>query len=113
MYARYIVRYQISFVVVKIPKASHFTLAVKQLLTALEAYVQKQGCMISYTTIEDIKRKEPSIKNKEQLREFVVNTYPELLRIKRKDINNKQPYYMKLFEATMVAHIETIRVLSK
>lgn len=109
VYKRYIRRHRVSIVVIKIPKPSHFTLALKQLIRAVDTYVKKQGCLIEYTTIEQIKKAEPSIKNRNDVREFVVATYPELLLTKHKDIQNKQPYYMKLFEATIVAHIENMR----
>ncbi len=109
VFRRYVSRYCIDTIVIKIPKQSHFTLALKQLIRAVDEYVKKQGCLIEYTTIENIKHAEPSIKNRNHLREFVVSRYPELAHEKNRDIRNKQPYYMKLFEATIVAHIESMR----
>lgn len=105
IYDKYTRKYSIDKIIVKSPKSSHFTLALKQLIKAIDAYVKQQGCLVEYTTIEKIKAAEPTIKNRRHIREFVVAKYPELIHEMRKDIKNKQPYYMKLFEATIVADI--------
>lgn len=105
IYDKYTRKYNIDKIVVKAPKSSHFTLALKQLIKAIDEYVKQQGCLVEYTTIEKIKTAEPTIKNRRHIREFVVTKYPELIHEMRKDIKNKQPYYMKLFEATIVADI--------
>ncbi|SJZ77790.1 hypothetical protein SAMN04488132_104227 [Sediminibacterium ginsengisoli] len=109
LYTRYIRRHHITNIVVKTPKHSHFTAALKQLIKALETYAKERGCLVQLTTIEHIKSQEPSIKNRNHLREFVVATYPKLVDKKDKDIKNRQPYYMKMFEATIVAHLESSR----
>lgn len=56
LYDRYIQQYNVSVVVVKSPKSSHFTLAIKELLKALDSYAKKQGCRIKYTTITQISK---------------------------------------------------------
>lgn len=107
MYKRYVKRYRITTVVIKIPKPSHFTLALKQLIRLVDQYIKSQGCLVEYITIEQIKQHDPSIKNRTHLRERVVERFPELLHEKHKDIQNKQPYYMRLFEAVLVADIQS------
>ncbi|MGV8130597.1 MAG: hypothetical protein ACP5N7_00675 [Candidatus Pacearchaeota archaeon] len=107
IFDRYTQKHAIEKIVVKTPKSSHYTLALKQLIKAIDTYVKSQGCMLEYTTIEHIKAAEPAIKTRRHIREFVVAKYPELIHEMRKDIKNKQPYYMKLFEATIVADIST------
>lgn len=56
IFRRYIRHYQISKVIIKVPKKFHFTLGLKQLIAALDSYVKSQGCLIAYTTIEQIKK---------------------------------------------------------
>lgn len=112
LYKRYVKRYRITTVIIKIPKPSHFTLALKQLIRLIDQYVKSQGCLIEYMTIEQIKEQEPFIKNRTHLRERVVERFPELLHEKHKDIQNKQPYYMRLFEAVLVADIQSRSNLS-
>jgi hypothetical protein len=110
IYKRYIRLYGVTTVVIKIPRPSHFSLALKQLIQAVDEYVKKQGCLIAYTTIEEIKQRVPSIKNRNELRKFAVSQYPELINELNKDRRNRQPYYMRMFEATIIAHIESNRV---
>ena len=105
-YDKYVQRYSVRTIVVKTPKASHFTLAIKQLIRELNAYVLKQGCLIEYKTIEHIKAAEPSIKNRNKIFHLVVEKYPLLSRELRMETKNKHPYYyMKMFEAVIVAHL--------
>jgi hypothetical protein len=90
VYKRYIRRYSVSLVIINVQKSSHFSLALKQLIRVVEEYLKKQGCRIEYLTIEQIKQYEPSIKNRNDLREYVVSEYPDLLHKKLKDVRNRQ-----------------------
>jgi hypothetical protein len=104
LYKKYLCDHDIAHVVVKIPKPSHFSLAIKQLIKGLNEYVSNHGCLIEYRTLEDIKRADPSITNRTTLRTKAVQHYPILAHELRKDSNNKHPYYNKLFEAVIAAH---------
>lgn len=109
LYDRYVREYHIHKMIVKIPKASHLSLAIKQIIRAIDMYVKQQGCLVEYTTITKIKSSELKIKNKRDLRKIVVELYPMLIYEMQKEIKNQQPYYTKIFEATIAAHIESVR----
>lgn len=104
VYDRYVREHAVRSIVVKIPKSSHLSLAIKQLIRAIDAYIKKQGCLVEYTTITKIKAKEPGVKNKRELWNLVVERYPMLIHEMRREVKNRQPYYTKLFEAVIVAH---------
>jgi hypothetical protein len=104
-YDKYVRQFEVSKIIIKVPKPSHFSLALKQLLKAVDTYVKKQGCLVQYITIKDIKTAQPSIRVRRDLRTFVVDKYPVLIHEMNKDIKNRQPYYMKLFEAVVIADI--------
>lgn len=103
LYHKYVRDYRVRLVIVKTPKPSHFTLALKQLIRALDAYVKKQGCLVEYTTIQQMKAQEPAIKNKRELGQVVAERYPILVHEFHRELKLKQPYYTKLFEAVMAA----------
>lgn len=105
IFEKYIHQYNIRTIVIKPPKKSHYSLAIKHLLTAIDAYVKSKGCLVDYMNITQIKQHEPAIRNKTQMREIVVQKYPLLKREFLKDIRNRQPYYVKLFEAATIADI--------
>jgi hypothetical protein len=105
IFARYIQQYHIEQVVIKPPKYSHYSLSLKHLLKAVDAYVKSKGCLVEYMNLPQIKQHEPEIRTKLHLRELVVSRYPILKQEFIKDSRNRQPYYVKLFEAVMVADI--------
>jgi RNase H-fold protein (predicted Holliday junction resolvase) len=104
LYAKYVREYNVRVIIIKTPKPSHWSLAIKQLLRAIDAYIKKQGCLVEYTTIDKMKAKEPAIRNKRDLRRMVVELYPILIHELNRDLKVKQPYYAKLFESVMAAH---------
>lgn len=101
----YIEHYGATHVIVKVPKASHFSLALKQLIGSLDKYCNSRGCLVEYVDIKAIKQLEPYIVNKQTLRQIVVDRYPELTLELNKEIKNKQPYYIKVFEAVIVSDL--------
>jgi hypothetical protein len=105
IFRRYMQQYNIEQVIIKSPKQSHYSLALKHLIAAVDAYVKSKGCLVEYMDFSQIKQHEPDIRNKLHLRELVVSRYPVLKREFIKDSRNRQPYYVKLFEAVVVADI--------
>ena len=60
--------------------------------------------MVDYTTKREIK-KIVHVKNTKAIRALAVELFPELSGEFAKSKRNKQPYYKKLFEAAVTAHI--------
>lgn len=105
MFQKYVEHYRATHIIVKVPKASHFSLALKQLIGSLDKYCKSKGCLVEYVDITAIKQMEPCIVNKLTLRQIVVDRYPELTLELNREIKNKQPYYIKVFEAVIVSDL--------
>lgn len=104
-YDRYITKYQVRHVAIKIPPATHHTKAFLTLLKNLSELVQYRGCMVTCQTKADIKGMVPEVVNTESLMEYVVRQYPILLPEQAQERNCRQPYHVKMFEAVLAAHV--------
>jgi hypothetical protein len=104
-YDRYITRYRIRHVAIKIPPATHHTKAFLTLLKKLSELVQYRGCMVTCQTKADIKGVVPEVVNTESLMEYVVRQYPILLPEQAQERNCKRSYHVKMFEAVLTAHV--------
>ncbi len=102
---RYITRYRVQHVVIKIPPATHHTKAFLTLLKQLSELVQYRGCMIACHTKEDLKALVPEVSNTITLMEYVTRHYPILLPEQAQELVSRQPYHIKMFEAVLAAHV--------
>jgi len=62
---RYITRYKVTRVMVKIPPVTHHTEAFRALLEKLTEHIRYRGCLMESITKEELKLKVPEIHNKE------------------------------------------------
>jgi RNase H-fold protein (predicted Holliday junction resolvase) len=102
---RYITRYRIQHVVVKIPPPTHHSKAFLLLLKQLSELVQYRGCMVACHTKEDLKAFVPEVTNAMTLMSFVTRHYPILLPEQAQELASRQPYHIKMFEAVLAAHV--------
>src|SRR5258708_30554456 len=58
-YEKYIKANKVTVVVVKIPRLSHLNKALKNLLTKLRSLVAFHGCLMDYTTLNELKTSLP------------------------------------------------------
>ncbi len=90
---------------IKIQGQSRSSLGLNQVVVALLGLVERNDIPVHLFTIKEIehyhcgKRK----KNKLELRNYILETYPELFREYEKENRTKRGYYMKIFEAVAVA----------
>jgi hypothetical protein len=95
----------VSVIVIKAPPFTHHSDNIMQLLKSLYAFIEYKGCLVDYKTKEDIKKIVPIIKNTHDLVTFAVTLYPQLQPEQAQEQANKNHYYVKMFEAVVVAHL--------
>lgn len=102
---RYITRYRVRQVVIKIPPTTHHSKAFLTLLKKLSELIQYRGCIVACKSKADIKSIVPEVINTETLMDYVVRHYPILLPEQAQELVNRQPYHLKMFEAVLIAHM--------
>ena len=104
-YEKYIKVYKVTMVVIKIPRLSHHNKAIESLLANLRLLVSFHGCLMDYTTLNELKAKLPQAQNSSDIQEYTLNQYPVLLPEYSRERVNKKPYHHKMFEAVLIAHL--------
>lgn len=104
-------RYSIKNVVLSIPHAYHQTPQWKRLIATLETYCTGNGLSVHKRKVEEIYSLCPKDgkKTKKALMLYLTDLYPELTLCYRKELKNKNKYYVKLFEALAVAMLHEAR----
>jgi RNase H-fold protein (predicted Holliday junction resolvase) len=103
-YEKYIRTHRVTMVVIKIPRLSHHNNALKNLLSKLRSLIAFHGCLVDYTTLNEIKTTLP-IQNSFDIQRFIVRQYPVLLPEYNRERVNKRPYHHKMFEAVLISHL--------
>jgi hypothetical protein len=109
-YESYIKKYQAKRVFIKVPPETHHSPALIDLLKLLLKRCQYHGCMVAYKTKADIKADIPEVENAHALMQYVANRFPVLSAELEQELQHRQPYHIKMFEAVLVAHIMHQRV---
>lgn len=104
-YEKYIRTHRVMMVVIKIPRLSHHNAALRSLLSKLRSLLTFHGCMMDYTTLNELKTTLPHIQNSSDIQDFTLNQYPVLLPEYSRERVNKRPYHHKMFEAVLIAHL--------
>lgn len=104
-YEKYLRTHKVTMVIIKIPRLSHHNTAIKTLLLKLRSLIAFHGCMMDYTTMNEIKSTVPSVQNASDLQDYTVAQYPMLLPEHAQERVNKRPYHHKMFEAVLIAHL--------
>jgi len=63
------------------------------------------GCMVQYKTKADIKRALPGAKNTKDIMVHTARLYPPLILKHQRELQNRNKYHDKMFEAVIVAHL--------
>lgn len=104
-YEKYLRTHKVQVVVLKIPRISHRTEAILNLLKKIQSIIAYHGCMVEYTTQADIKTAIPEIRNSRTLINHTAELYPQLVPTLHRELVNKNSYHDKMFEAVLVAHL--------
>jgi hypothetical protein len=89
---------------VKIPDAIDRYAAVRDLHTDINLLAQQKGIATETFSIRSLKVF-CDVRNKKEIRIKTFELYPELKGEFKKDVQNRNGYYMKLFEAVLAAHV--------
>jgi hypothetical protein len=103
-YEKYIKTHRVTMVVIKIPRLSHHNNAIRTLLSKLRSLIAFHGCLMDYTTLNELKATLP-IENAFDVQKYIVQQYPVLLPEYNRERINKKPYHHKMFEAVLIAHL--------
>jgi RNase H-fold protein (predicted Holliday junction resolvase) len=104
-YEKYLRSHKVTMVIIKIPRLSHHNASIRDLLSKLRALITFNGCMMDYTTLNEIKTKLPQVQNASDIQDYILNIYPVLLPEHTRERVNKKPYHHKMFEAVLIAHL--------
>ena len=105
--AHYIKQYKILVIVIKLPPVSHITERLTVLLKSILKLFEYHGCMVQYKDMKAIKRTTSSITNQHSLIKFATQTFPVLTSLQDKEASNRNKYHHKLFEAVVIAHLQS------
>jgi RNase H-fold protein (predicted Holliday junction resolvase) len=108
----YIRQYRVAIVVIKIPPVTHLTERLKELLRQCIELFQYRGCIVEYKETKAIKARLPDVRNKWDVIKFTSNTYPGLAQFERRELAGRQKYHVKMFEAVIIAHIQSLDMTS-
>jgi hypothetical protein len=100
-------KYSIKRVVLSIPYAHHQTEAFRQLIYAIREYFEAKKIPVYAETPEALDSFYPpgQKKTKKALMHAITLRYPQLTLCYRKELRNKNKYYIKVFEAVAMASL--------
>jgi len=98
---RYITRYRVGYVVIKIPPISHISKTYLTLLKRLSDLAVERDCIVTCTTKSDLKGIVSDITNPKTLISYVTLHHPILLPEQARELASKRPYHIKMFEAVL------------
>lgn len=108
-------QYNIKSVALTIPYEKQTSTQTKKLLESIKEYFSKrkiQLCSYPAQALHSFCKEVKTKTKKEMMREITLR-YPELSYLYRKEMANKNKYYVKLFEAVAVATIHSQRMERK
>jgi len=107
VFDHYIRQYRVGVVVLKVPPLIHVTQRLREILLRAVKLFEYHGCMVEYKDIEAIKEAVPSIGNKQDLISFATLNYPLLGPMQAKELASGNKYHEKMFEAVVIAHLQS------
>jgi hypothetical protein len=103
-YRRYILKHQVTAIMVKIPPLEKHTPAVTRLLKRVERLAKKYNCLYDLITKSELKHV-TGMRSTRELIDYTRRLYPELSSLYDKGRLINHPYDKKLFEAVLSAHV--------
>jgi len=102
-----IARYNPEILVIKKLHPARSSANLKNMATGIEAYCRKRGMAVISYSIQDLK----SVMigrgrtNKKELIKILTAEYPELAHEFKREARNRNPYFLRLFEAVALGHV--------
>ncbi|WP_419788825.1 hypothetical protein HDF24_11325 [Mucilaginibacter sp. X4EP1] len=103
-YRQYVLKHNVTAIIVKIPRLKNHTKAISQLLKRIEALATEYHCEFDLITKSELKDV-TGMRSTSELIEYARQLYPELVAMYDKGKANDHSYYQKLYEAILSAHI--------
>ena len=105
--ADFIERYSPEILAIKKLHPSRSSANLKTMAAGINAYCQKQGIAVfSYSIKElEIVLLNSSRTNKKELIKLLTSEYPELSHELKREERNRNPYFVRLFEAVALGHV--------
>jgi len=103
-YRHYILKHNVTAIILKIPPLNNHTPAVRRLLRRLEALAREYSIMFDLITKTELKSF-TGARSTDELIDYTRRLYPELNVLYDKGISNHHNYNKKLFEAVLSAHV--------
>ncbi len=98
-------RHNVRKVAVKLPHPVRSSLWLNDLLNEIKELVRKKNITMNIYFIDDLKYLSGELDNKQKLAEYITSKHPELLGEYEREQQNKNTYYMKMFEAIAAARL--------
>jgi hypothetical protein len=105
--------YSITNVALSIPYEKQISSQTKELLESLKSHFSEKKILLSSYPPKALYAFCKEAKAKKEVMRILAGLYPELLFHYRKEVSNKNKYYVKLFEAVGVATIHSQRMKGK
>lgn len=109
-YRHYILKYNVSAIIVKISPLNKHTPALRKVLKRLEGLAAEYGITFDLTTKSELKHS-LHLRSTNELILYARQLYPELAPLFEKDAASDHRYYKKLYEAVLAAHFFQKRLL--
>ena len=105
---RYMVRFDVSVMAIKVPDKFPNSTGYNQLIGGINVICERRQILSNYYTLKDLKIEFSggTQASRNELLKDIVGKYPELLPEFRKENENANSYFFRLFEAVGVATIQ-------
>lgn len=102
-----IIKHNVSVLAIKVVHPNRSSDGLNQLISAITSLSKSKEVTLFICSVWDVKTHclKDGKTNDEKVVEYVFQKYPELHREYQKEINSKNPYYVKGFEAIAIAHM--------
>jgi len=99
-------RYEPNVLAIKKLHPSRSSLNLSRMVSRLKEFSKRQGLRVYEYSVKDLEKSlssEKRIKNKRELQEVVAALYPFLFNELNKEKKNKNPYFVRMFEAVALS----------
>jgi len=102
----FITRYEPNILAIKKLHPSRSSANLNRMVSRLKEFSKRKGLRVYEFSVKDMEKSlssEKRIKNKRELEEAIVSLYPFLINELTKEKKNKNPYFVRMFEAVALS----------
>jgi len=104
--ADFFISYEPNILAIKKLHPSRRSLNLNRMVIRLKEFFKRKGLKVYEYSVQDLEEslsQEKKIKNKRELQEVVASLYPFLINELTKEKKNKNPYFVRMFEAVALS----------